>query len=338
MEEIKDTLALPVEESSQAGEARRTATWLAQRLGFNETEAGKVAIVAGEAASNMVKYATGGELLLQPLECDGVRGLEIMALDRGPGIADLPGSLRDGYSTGRSPGIGLGAIARLSALFDIYSRPQAGTALLAQLWSQPGFKPPPAACPEFGVLSLAKPGYETNGDGWAIQRLPGRSSIMIADGLGHGLLAARASAAAVQLFLEKPGLEPTIFIEAAHAALRGTRGAAMAVAEVDTNQQSIRFAGVGNIAGALERAGKYQGLVSHHGTVGYNMDKVQEFTYPFSPGALLIIHSDGLSARWSFERYPGLLEKHPALIAGILYRDYGRRNDDTTVAVIRLNG
>src|SRR5262245_38968592 len=121
-------VALAVPESSQVGEARRAAVALADGLGFGEADAGKVALVVTEAASNLVKHGGGGELLLGVLERDGVAGIEVLALDRGPGMADLGRCLRDGYSTAGTRGTGLGAIARLSSGFEVHSADRRGTA------------------------------------------------------------------------------------------------------------------------------------------------------------------------------------------------------------------
>ena len=72
-----------------------------------------------------------------------MRGVEILALDKGPGIRDLERSLRDGYSTAGGAGTGLGAISRLSSEFDVYSPPGKGTALLARIWPGEPHSPPP---------------------------------------------------------------------------------------------------------------------------------------------------------------------------------------------------
>src|SRR5436309_3144918 len=83
------------------------ATELAGRLGFSRTGAGNVAVVVTEAATNLVKHATAGEILLYALQCGQIGGIEALALDRGPGIANVAKCLRDGYSTTGSPGTGL---------------------------------------------------------------------------------------------------------------------------------------------------------------------------------------------------------------------------------------
>jgi hypothetical protein len=133
-----------------------------------------------------------------------IGGLEVLALDLGPGMADVGRCLADGYSTAGSRGVGLGAMARLSALFDIHSRPGEGTAVLARLWSAPLPERPEAAGLEFGVVSLPLAGEEVCGDAWAVDEGRGRSFVLVVDGLGHGPQAAEAAREAVRAFAGGP--------------------------------------------------------------------------------------------------------------------------------------
>lgn len=328
-------VALPILESSQAGEARRMAIALASRLGFNETERGKVGIVVTEIANNLVLHARDGKLLLQPRTRNNIQGIEILALDTGPGMSNVSECLRDGFSTAGTPGTGLGASGRLSAFFDIYSVPNVGTACLAQLWASPLRTKQPDSNLESGVVCLPKTGEEVSGDAWATDQDSGRSLLLVADGLGHGPQAARASSEAVRIFRENLGRSPKQIVEAAHAALRSTRGAALAIAEVDFERLTVRFAGIGNISGTIFSPLKSNSMVSYNGTVGHEVRKIQEFVYPWTKGGLLVMHSDGLGTHWRLDRYPGLAAKHPSLIAGVLYRDFNRVRDDVTVLVAR---
>lgn len=332
---LTEAVALPILESSQAGEARRIAIALASRLGFNETERGKVGLVVTEVASNLVRHAKDGELVLQPLTRNNVEGIEILALDKGPGISNINECLRDGFSTAGTSGTGLGAMSRLSAFFDIYSVPKLGSACLAQLWANALPVQPPDSDVESGVVCLPKIGEEISGDAWATAQNSGRTLLLVADGLGHGPQAAQASQEAVRIFRENLGKSPKEIVEAAHAALRSTRGAALAIAEVDFERLTLRFAGVGNISGTIFASEKSNSLVSYNGTVGHEVRKIQEFVYPWPKGGLLVMHSDGLATQWRLDRYPGLTAKHPSLIAGVLYRDFNRGRDDVTVLVVR---
>lgn len=333
-----EAVALPIVESSQAGEARRIAIALASRLGFNETERGKVGIVVTEAANNLVRHAKDGELVLQPLTRNKIEGIEILALDKGPGISNISECLRDGFSTGGTSGTGLGAMSRLSAFFDIYSVPKLGSACLSQLWANSSPVKPLESDLDRGVVCLPKIGEEISGDAWATAQNSGRTLLLVADGLGHGPQAAQASREAVRIFRANLGKSPKEIVEAAHAALRSTRGAALAIAEVNFEQLTVRFAGVGNISGTILAQEKTNSLVSYNGTVGHEVRKIQEFVYPWPKGGLLVMHSDGLGSQWRLDRYPGLVTKHPSLIAGVLYRDFNRGRDDVTVLVVREGG
>jgi hypothetical protein len=164
---------------------------------------------------------------------------------------------------------------------------------------------------------------------------PSRSLLVVTDGLGHGALAAEASCAALRVFREHAAKSPGAILERMHLALRATRGAAVGIAELDFASRNLCFSGVGNIAGTILAEGTGRSTVSHNGTVGHELHKIQEFNYPFPKGALVVIHSDGLARHWRLDRYAGLATRDPGLIAGVLYRDFQRGSDDVTVLAAR---
>lgn len=330
---MSDAVVLSILESSQAGEARRIASALASQLGFNETERGKVGIVVTEVANNLVRHAQEGLLIIQSISKHNNLGIEILALDKGPGIKNISECLQDGFSSTGTPGNGLGAVSRLSKLFQIHSVPGLGTALLAQLWAGLSTNLPKEKL-ELGGICLPMKGESVSGDAWISAQYSDRSLLLVVDGLGHGAMAASAAAAAVKVFRQVHG-SPKAIIEAAHAALRSTRGAALAIAEINFEQQIVRFAGIGNISATVLSTAGTSRMVSHNGTVGHEVRKIQEFTYPWHPTGILVMHSDGLGSQWQLDRYLGLATKHPSLIAGVLYRDFNRNRDDVTVVVAR---
>ena len=329
------SISLPIEEASGVADARRFAVKLAEALLFSESDIGRVALVVTEAATNIVQHAERGEILLRPFALDAPAGLEVLALDKGPGMANVAEALRDGFSTGGSSGQGLGAIARLSTCFDISSVPGKGTALLSRIGR---VKPKRPAEPglEWGVVCVPKREEEVCGDAWAVTAGHVRNTILIVDGLGHGLHAFDAANAALREFWGHVRERPESILSALHQPLRATRGVVAGVAEIDWDKRELRWAGAGNIAGTLVPVeGKASSLVSHIGTVGQNVTRFQEFTHPWPDAGLLILHSDGLSSRWALEPYPGLTRKDPSLIAGVLYRDFASRQDDVVVLVGR---
>lgn len=333
--EVGDSFSLAIADPSQVGEARRRAGALATERGLNETDAGRVGVIVTEMAGNLIKHATqGGELLVRALLRGDTPGIEVLALDRGPGMEDVGRCLQDGYSTAGSPGTGLGAVSRMSDLFQLHSAPGVGTGLLARVWARREEEPARGRL-QLGVVNRAMPGQAVCGDDWAVVEEAGRLRIMVVDGLGHGPGAAEAAAEASRAFRAHAHREPAAILELMHAGMRGTRGAAVAVAEIDGGRGELCFAGIGNIAAMVQTGAESRSLVSMNGIVGHEMRKVQPFTYAWTAGSMLIVHSDGVSARWSLDRYAGLAARHPALIAGVLYRDFGRANDDATVVAVR---
>ena len=326
--------ALPVRDETQVAEARRGAVALARTAGFNEEAAGRVASGVTELGTNLGKHGSGGEILAGAYEDPTGSGLECIALDRGKGMADVDLCLRDGYSTAGSPGTGLGAVVRQSQTVEIFSRPGQGTAVLARLQAvRPASIPGPT--PPWAGLCLPKSGEIACGDSWCAELHPDGLTLLVADGLGHGPLAAEAAQEAVRVFRKHHLRPPAETVELMHAGLRATRGAAVAVARVDMSHDKVLFAGIGNIAGTMMAGSETRKMVSHNGTAGHTAKRIQEFAYGFSGIPLVVLSSDGLGTSWTLDRYPGLGVRHPALIAAVLYRDFTRGRDDVTVLAAR---
>jgi anti-sigma regulatory factor (Ser/Thr protein kinase) len=330
--EVTERRLIALDDRSRPGEVRRAATMLAAHVGAGESDAGRVALIATEAATNAVKHARDGEMLLYGARRGDGWTVGIVAVDRGPGMRDVANSMQDGVSTAGSPGTGLGAIRRLASTFDVHSGPT-GTAVLAEVR---GGSHDRRSAFELGVIRVPRTGEDACGDDCAVVSTEeGTCVILLVDGLGHGLAAAAAAEEATRLFRARPLGGPEKILAMLHDGLRGTRGAAAAVAEIDPRQRVVRFAGVGNIAGTVCADGTLRSMVSHHGTLGHQVQRIHGFTYPWSANAVIVLHSDGISSRWDFAAYPGLALRHPMLIAGILYRDFVRRTDDASVVVVR---
>jgi anti-sigma regulatory factor (Ser/Thr protein kinase) len=317
---------------------------MALELGMDEGGAEHVAIVATEVCTNLLKHASRGQILLQTTTegSEAVPLLELLAVDQGPGMENLEQCLRDGFSTGSSPGQGLGAIQRMSKQSDIYTVPGKGTVVLARWWRPDhsletppgGWKP--ATALRVGAVNVSKPGEEVCGDSWGCVRADGTLVILVADGLGHGMEARLASTEAVRQLHESSNLPPKALLTRVHEALRSSRGAAVAVAQIDSVRGKLTYAGVGNISARIYAGSQSrQNLVSMNGTAGHQCERIQEFSYSWPENGVLVLHSDGLSTATGLEPYPGLAARDPALIAGLLYRDFCRGRDDATVVIIK---
>ncbi|HEX4595886.1 MAG TPA: ATP-binding protein [Bryobacteraceae bacterium] len=335
-----ESVRVLIDEASKTSEARRSARGIATKLGLNETVSEQIGIVATEACTNLLKHAGRGEIILDT-SSDGLESspwLDLLALDQGPGMRNLEQSLQDGFSTGSTSGHGLGAIVRLSQESDFYTVPQKGTGILAR-WRSQAPKPVTAAHPgtlRIGAINLPKLGEEVSGDAWGAVHLADSVVILLADGLGHGVEAHIAASEAVRMLRLYPELPPAALIERVHGTLRSTRGAAVAVARIDLAYAKLIFAGVGNISGRIYSGSEgRQGLTSVNGTAGHQIGRLQEFSYPWPADGLLQLHSDGLLSGTGLEPYPRLSQRDPALIAGVLYRDFARGRDDSTVVIAK---
>jgi Stage II sporulation protein E (SpoIIE) len=256
-------------------------------------------------------------------------GVELVAVDRGPGMADPDRWAQDGNSTAGTLGIGLGAIARKSRGFDIYSLPRVGTVLAATVGDVP--------LATTAGISRPLSGETVCGDTYGARTVDRREQLMLCDGLGHGPLAGVAARAAMTGFASASPEGPGAVLYHLNEHLRNTRGAVAAVAEIDRAAGAVRFAGIGNVTATIVDGQRRRVMASMPGIVGQLAGdarrSVREFDYPLPDGALVILHSDGLTDRWDLADYPGLAARAAVTIAATLLRDAGRRRDDASVLV-----
>ncbi|MGW3635592.1 SpoIIE family protein phosphatase [Streptomyces sp. NPDC005122] len=381
--------------------ARGAAAALGRRIGLGDQRTAELVLAVAELATNITKYAVDGSLLLRVLRNRAVAGVEVVAVDGGPGMADVPAALRDGMSTVGTLGIGLGAVQRLADTFDIHSRPGTGTVQLARFWPRP-VHPTVAGEPVVGGVTRPIGGEQVCGDAWAVRadtgertappegdstsrpvqsataphgwsaltetRPPsertridpkrtdafarpgarGRSTpvraavagpgegvlVMSCDGLGHGPMAALAAQAAVQAFRTGAARTPEQAMEQVHRAMRGTRGAAVAIARLEPDGR-VLFCGIGNITAALVTTTTRTTLLSHPGIAGHQIHQLRTYEHHLPPHGILVMHSDGLSERWTAPDLAGLLRHPPAVIATGLLRHAGTRRDDASAVIAK---
>lgn len=342
--------AVPVHDPSRLGEVRSVVGRAAALGGLDDARRASAELVATELATNLLKHAGGGRLLVEPRPDGRTAGVQLLAVDHGPGIVDVTAALRDGYTTTGSLGTGLGACQRTADVFELYSRPGRGTVALAQL--NPDGQPD-GPCLAGGV-HVALAGHDS-GDAWTCRWDGGRMTVMLADGLGHGPAAALASGTAVEWLHDHATRPPEVLLRELHDQLRATRGAAVGIAQYDPWSGQLEFAGIGNIGARLyhptagpegygrgdERAVEH--LLSRPGIVGAGAyARPRTSSRPWPAGGLLALHSDGLPSRWQLPDDPALPERHPAVISAVVLRDASSAaqpvRDDTTVAVLTAPG
>lgn len=331
--EVTFTQLVPVTDASSVGEVRRTALLTAQRLGFDETRAGELALLATESSRNVLLHGGGGQVIVAGLQDESGGVARILAMDKGPGIADVARAMTDGYSTAGTMGGGMGAMKRIATALEIFTG-RSGTIVLLELGSSATHHDL-----QMAGIAVPYPGERVCGDGFTFYRDSERTVVLLVDGLGHGWEASEAAQEAIATFHRKMHAAtpsgPGDTLRFIHDALRKTRGAVAAIAEIRPREKILSYAGVGNISAVLLAGGGSRSLVSHNGTLGLTTSRVQEFRVDWPADAVLVLHSDGLQSRWDLDSYAGLLVRHPAVIGGALLRDFRRQRDDASVVVVK---
>ncbi|SDK83806.1 SpoIIE family protein phosphatase [Nonomuraea jiangxiensis] len=286
----------------------------------------RAAVTASELSSNIVKHTHGGVLLVQP---EPVGGLELLALDRGPGMDDVARCLADGYSSAGTLGSGLGAVRRLATTFGIFSHPRRGTAIFARFGAAP-------SAARTGTLRLPAAGEDHSGDAYTLVETADATLVLVVDGLGRGAEAARVSRSATEAFLLDPGRPLPQAMEAIHAALRNTRGAAATAVRLPRDAAEVEFCGVGNVnAVVLDGDGPPVLMTPQPGTLGLRIPPFRRQTAPLPAGATVVVHSDGIAPGWSRAAGGWMFTQAPPLLVGLLARDHRRYRDDATIVALR---
>jgi len=351
----EDVAWLRVEDRSAPGQVRRQVTALAERLGFSEERRGEIGVAATELATNLHLHAEAGTVAVRIVRSGAMAAVELVAVDGGPGIADLRSVMADGFSTAGTLGVGLGAVRRIATRCDAFSVVGRGTVIVATFW--PDAAPRDPGGPGSGgsgsggsgsggsggstdVEGMTRPinGETVCGDAWACRYDGAVTTLVVADGLGHGPLAATASQRAIATFDGAELEEPGQLLDRMDRALGGTRGAAVSVARIDMAARKVLFAGVGNVAGWIDDGARRRPMVTFPGIVGQNRSKrIRQLDYEVAPGSLVVLHSDGLTGKWALTDYPTVRRHDPLVIAACLMRDAGIRHDDASVVVARAS-
>lgn len=309
-------------------QARRFASEAGRAADFDEDSVSRLEIVTAELASHMLVHGRGGEILLTTPE---EHSIEVIAVECVPGALEPGLPSQELPATRSTAGLELDIVRAQSQRVSAYASTRQGRVISALVQPQRLLSLPGTA-----VISVPIAGESVCGDSWAQGAVCGRSLFMIADGLGHGLHAAEASQLATQIFDSAIKESPEEIVRRMHKPMKATRGAAVMIVSLESENGVARWCGVGNISGSLQRLGASRGLASDNGTVGAQAPQIRIQETPWSPADTLIMHSDGISGRWRMDQYDNLLSFSSAAIAGVLYRDYSGERDDRTILVAKV--
>jgi anti-sigma regulatory factor (Ser/Thr protein kinase) len=307
---------------------------------FSQRRVAEIDIIVSELCSNLIKHAGSGELLYRMFEEEGTNCVEMVALDKGHGMADATKMVKDGISTSNTLGHGLGSIQRLSDRFQIYSIVGFGTVVYASVGRRKvkhgDGLPPPEKC-QIKCICVPKPREKACGDGYAIKRNENSVQILLGDGLGHGEFAQQAVESAAEYFRKCTEGDPVDILRGMHEHVRRSRGLVATIAVADMRQGEWKICGVGNISTRILNGIESRNHMSYNGTIGHNIPRTMtSSTYRIEKNQRLIMVSDGLRTRWEITRYPGILRFDNIILASMLYRDFTRSVDDSSVLVASI--
>ena len=312
---------------------------ITRRLGVSNLERENMLLVAAELVSNNVKHAAGRGMVQLWMQPGGV--LDMLALDYGPGIANLATAEKDGYSTSSTLGKGLGAIRRLSGESHIYtqqaqagqSRKWSGTVILARFFLDKKSKEEKSAF-KFGLYSRSLSDERYNGDRIYLQKQGKILRWLHLDGLGHGegAQAATADLAAHLLNYESP----QAILATVDQQLHDTRGAVAITGEIDLAKYSLRLSGVGDMNAHIYDQEQVQHIAFAPGILGREHRTANVLQTSFAKKCVIVTASDGIRRNWDGANFVGLFNQHPQLIAYTLGNIMGRISDDQSICVCTI--
>jgi anti-sigma regulatory factor (Ser/Thr protein kinase) len=340
------TKTLEVYHPADVAEAGRAARALAGKVGFQGHAGEEMAVVACELASNLLRHARGGLLVFRTFEDEAFTGLEMEAMDRGPGIPDPERAMTDGFSTVGGLGYGLGSVNRIMDDVEITPREGGGTRVRTRKRLRRS-APTDYPCPlQFGAATRAHPSATINGDAFLVKAWDRGALVGVIDGLGHGPFAHRASQTARRYLAYHWDHSLEAIFRGVGRACLSTRGVVMALGRFDfgsspertsTEGESIQlsFASVGNVEARTFRTPASLSFHVRRGVLGLNAPAAAVSVHPWKREWILVFHSDGLRSHWRLEDFPDLAETSAQGTAEALLCRLAKQDDDATVVVVK---
>lgn len=329
-------LALNASDRSYFAILKKEIHAMAVAGGLSEKRIAELDIIVAEIVTNLVKHAGGGQVLAKLIEENGKQGIEIISIDNGPGMSDVTRMVADGVSTKNTLGHGLGAMKRLSDVFQIYSLKNWGTIILVRVFDKaPSSK---AFKTDIRSVIIPKPGETASGDDFFSIVDKDYVKLFLGDGLGHGPEAAKAMQVAGAAFMECPYTDPVEIIRYINVAVKRTRGMVGTVAVFDLASRKWRICGVGNIITKVCSAGNSKNYLTYNGIIGLNVpNTLSAQEIPYEDGQYVLMTSDGLKTRWDTLKYTSIMRYDLSILCASLIKDFARLTDDMSAVACKIN-
>lgn len=192
---------------------------------------------------------------------------------------------------------------------------------------------------DWGVAHAALAGQPKSGDCHVVKPFPNGALVAVLDGIGHGEEACAAAEAAVDLLAANAQDHIISLLKRCHEVLRGTRGAVMSLASINSVEGVMTWSGVGNVEGLLVRSDhgtpQRESLLLRAGVLGHQLPALKAAVIPVQTGDTLIFTTDGIRGGFN---YASRLKQPPEQIAKQILSEESKGNDDALVLVARYVG
>lgn len=322
-----------------------------------------LATLVSELGSNILKYAGSGQLQVRTTHHAHRVEVEVIAQDRGPGIADIHLAMQDNYSSSGTLGLGLSGVRRMSSQFHIDSAPGQGCTVRVHKWMAPSATLPgapskpavpspailhqrPSTAPvvtdaqttrplRFDTATRVRPSCSelVSGDNAIVCPTPSGLLLACIDASGHGPRAHAVAQKLTQRVQALAGRGLGEMLQRLHEAAVGTVGAAAALVHVNAARSELRMVGVGNIRVKLAGAQSWTG-VSRDGVLGERFSMPEEQVCALHADDVLILHSDGIREHLDRQAMARAHLGSAHMLAHALMQHGARDTDDASCVVL----
>jgi anti-sigma regulatory factor (Ser/Thr protein kinase) len=327
---------MPIYDEASVSSARQRVREAGSPLNLSKELVESVALIASELTHNQLSYSKQGYFAVKAVDRAGVKGLEVVAADLGPGV-DQP--IFSGTREVRSKsglGAGLKSVFNLADEVEIDNRMAEGLCVVARK-----FESPAAPQCEVAIIGKPYPGEGISGDDAVFFQSESEFLAAVSDGLGHGPEAREASAHSIAAITQNRHLELGEILGAVHAEMSRTRGCAMSIVRYVANSRILECVSAGDIRVHLYNLRDTHFFSSTPFVMGdknSSKRKLRVEKVAVEPGAVIVIFTDGLESRTTLKEQLAVLRQPAAAIAEYLISSHSRPNDDALVLVARIKG
>jgi anti-sigma regulatory factor (Ser/Thr protein kinase)/serine/threonine protein phosphatase PrpC len=323
---------LPIYDEASVSLARQRVREAGATFNASETLVESAALIASELTHNHLAHARQGYFCVKAIERHGVKGLEVVAADMGPGVQKS--ILSGAPGAGKTLGAGLEGVVRIADEVDVETREEEGVRIAARKFEA---KTTPAW--EVAIAGKPFPGEVISGDDAACLQTDSGFLAAVCDGLGHGPEARESSNRAIDVVSKNSHLDLDDLTRSVNSGLAEKRGCAMGVLRYRREKRALQCVLAGDVRAQLYHLRDTHFFTSTPFILGEPQAarrkvRIEEITV--KPGSVFVMFTDGFETKTSLKEQLDVLRQPAIVIAQYLLHTHSRGNDDALAFVARV--